>query len=85
MLEIAGRPGATLRTVGAASARRFRLKVYERSAPMPTAKPQAVSCAFGKLFHFLWKFPRQQLEQWDREHVWHPFTPMQTYGTIHPY
>jgi adenosylmethionine---8-amino-7-oxononanoate aminotransferase len=23
---------------------------------------------------------RQQLEQWDREHVWHPFTPMQVYA-----
>src|SRR5262245_31908257 len=22
---------------------------------------------------------REQLEQWDREHVWHPFTPMQAY------
>ncbi len=23
---------------------------------------------------------RQQLEQWDRDHVWHPFTPMQAYA-----
>ena len=23
---------------------------------------------------------REQLEQWDREHVWHPFTPMLTYA-----
>lgn len=22
---------------------------------------------------------RQQLEKWDHEHVWHPFTPMQAY------
>jgi adenosylmethionine-8-amino-7-oxononanoate aminotransferase len=27
---------------------------------------------------------REQLEQWDREHVWHPFTPMQTYAEEHP-
>jgi adenosylmethionine-8-amino-7-oxononanoate aminotransferase len=27
---------------------------------------------------------RQQLEQWDREHVWHPFTPMQTYAAEPP-
>jgi adenosylmethionine-8-amino-7-oxononanoate aminotransferase len=27
---------------------------------------------------------RQQLEQWDREHVWHPFTPMQTYAAVPP-
>jgi adenosylmethionine-8-amino-7-oxononanoate aminotransferase len=30
-------------------------------------------------------FPsREQLEQWDREHVWHPFTPMQTYAVERP-
>src|SRR5437660_1514857 len=23
---------------------------------------------------------RQELEQWDRDHVWHPFTPMQAYA-----
>ncbi|MFN4257743.1 MAG: adenosylmethionine--8-amino-7-oxononanoate transaminase [Gemmataceae bacterium] len=27
---------------------------------------------------------RQQLEQWDREHVWHPFTPMGTYAGAKP-
>jgi adenosylmethionine-8-amino-7-oxononanoate aminotransferase len=27
---------------------------------------------------------RAQLEQWDREHVWHPFTPMQTYASERP-
>src|SRR5438105_10745627 len=27
---------------------------------------------------------RQQLEQWDREHVWHPFTPMQAYAAEQP-
>ena len=28
--------------------------------------------------------PREQLEKWDREHVWHPFTPMQTYAAEPP-
>ncbi len=28
--------------------------------------------------------PRQQLEQWDRDHVWHPFTPMQQYAAEPP-
>src|SRR5437868_1629497 len=27
---------------------------------------------------------REQLEQWDREHVWHPFTPMQSYAGERP-
>src|SRR5690349_11846390 len=27
---------------------------------------------------------REQLEQWDRDHVWHPFTPMQAYATEKP-
>jgi adenosylmethionine-8-amino-7-oxononanoate aminotransferase len=27
---------------------------------------------------------RQQLEQWDRDHVWHPFTPMQEYAAQTP-
>jgi adenosylmethionine-8-amino-7-oxononanoate aminotransferase len=27
---------------------------------------------------------RTQLEQWDRDHVWHPFTPMQTYAAEPP-
>jgi adenosylmethionine---8-amino-7-oxononanoate aminotransferase len=27
---------------------------------------------------------REQLEQWDREHVWHPFTPMQEYAAGQP-
>jgi adenosylmethionine-8-amino-7-oxononanoate aminotransferase len=27
---------------------------------------------------------RAQLEQWDREHVWHPFTPMQSYAAETP-
>jgi adenosylmethionine-8-amino-7-oxononanoate aminotransferase len=27
---------------------------------------------------------RQQLEQWDRDHVWHPFTPMQPYAAETP-
>jgi adenosylmethionine-8-amino-7-oxononanoate aminotransferase len=27
---------------------------------------------------------RRQLEQWDREHVWHPFTAMQTYAAEPP-
>jgi adenosylmethionine-8-amino-7-oxononanoate aminotransferase len=27
---------------------------------------------------------RQQLEQWDRDHVWHPFTPMQEYAAEPP-
>src|SRR6266567_8012134 len=27
---------------------------------------------------------REQLEQWDREHVWHPFTPMQQYAEERP-
>jgi adenosylmethionine-8-amino-7-oxononanoate aminotransferase len=28
--------------------------------------------------------PRQQLEQWDRDHVWHPFTPMLRYAAEPP-
>src|SRR6201993_3320650 len=27
---------------------------------------------------------REQLERWDREHVWHPFTPMQAYASERP-
>src|SRR5438132_11531227 len=27
---------------------------------------------------------RTELEQWDREHVWHPFTPMQAYAAEQP-
>lgn len=27
---------------------------------------------------------RQELEQWDRDHVWHPFTPMQEYARQEP-
>jgi adenosylmethionine---8-amino-7-oxononanoate aminotransferase len=27
---------------------------------------------------------REQLEQWDREHVWHPFTAMQAYAAERP-
>src|ERR1700722_9759344 len=27
---------------------------------------------------------REQLEQWDREHVWHPFTPMRAYAAEPP-
>jgi adenosylmethionine-8-amino-7-oxononanoate aminotransferase len=27
---------------------------------------------------------RDQLERWDREHLWHPFTPMQTYAGERP-
>jgi adenosylmethionine-8-amino-7-oxononanoate aminotransferase len=27
---------------------------------------------------------REQLERWDREHVWHPFTPMQLYAEEPP-
>jgi adenosylmethionine---8-amino-7-oxononanoate aminotransferase len=27
---------------------------------------------------------REQLEQWDRDHVWHPFTPMQEYAAEPP-
>ena len=27
---------------------------------------------------------REQLEQWDRDHVWHPFTPMQAYAAEPP-
>jgi adenosylmethionine---8-amino-7-oxononanoate aminotransferase len=27
---------------------------------------------------------RQQLEQWDRDHVWHPFTPMRAYAQERP-
>lgn len=27
---------------------------------------------------------REQLEQWDRAHVWHPFTPMQAYAAEPP-
>jgi len=27
---------------------------------------------------------REQLEQWDRDHVWHPFTPMQAYAAEVP-
>jgi adenosylmethionine-8-amino-7-oxononanoate aminotransferase len=27
---------------------------------------------------------REQLEKWDREHVWHPFTPMQVYAEERP-
>jgi adenosylmethionine-8-amino-7-oxononanoate aminotransferase len=27
---------------------------------------------------------RSQLEQWDRDHVWHPFTPMQSYAEEPP-
>lgn len=29
-------------------------------------------------------FPREQLEQWDRDHLWHPFTPMQVYAAETP-
>jgi adenosylmethionine-8-amino-7-oxononanoate aminotransferase len=28
--------------------------------------------------------PREQLERWDREHVWHPFTPMLQYAAEPP-
>ncbi|MFL5241713.1 MAG: adenosylmethionine--8-amino-7-oxononanoate transaminase [Gemmataceae bacterium] len=34
-------------------------------------------------FHFM-EPTRQQLEQWDRDHVWHPFTPMQVYAKEKP-
>ncbi len=27
---------------------------------------------------------REQLERWDREHLWHPFTPMQAYAASPP-
>jgi adenosylmethionine-8-amino-7-oxononanoate aminotransferase len=27
---------------------------------------------------------RDQLEQWDRDHIWHPFTPMQAYAAETP-
>ena len=27
---------------------------------------------------------REQLERWDRDHVWHPFTPMQAYSAERP-
>src|SRR4029077_1083627 len=27
---------------------------------------------------------REDLEKWDREHVWHPFTPMQLYAAERP-
>src|SRR5947209_2896636 len=27
---------------------------------------------------------RAQLEQWDRDHVWHPFTPMRAYAAEPP-
>ncbi len=27
---------------------------------------------------------REQLEDWDRQHVWHPFTPMQAYAAERP-
>src|SRR6478609_7044133 len=27
---------------------------------------------------------RENLERWDREHVWHPFTPMQAYAAETP-
>jgi adenosylmethionine-8-amino-7-oxononanoate aminotransferase len=27
---------------------------------------------------------REQLEQWDRDHVWHPFTPMREYAAERP-
>jgi adenosylmethionine-8-amino-7-oxononanoate aminotransferase len=27
---------------------------------------------------------REQLEQWDHDHVWHPFTPMQAYAAERP-
>jgi adenosylmethionine-8-amino-7-oxononanoate aminotransferase len=27
---------------------------------------------------------RRQLDQWDRDHVWHPFTPMQAYAAEQP-
>ncbi len=27
---------------------------------------------------------REQLERWDRDHVWHPFTPMQAYAAERP-
>ena len=27
---------------------------------------------------------RAQLEQWDRDHLWHPFTPMQPYAAERP-
>jgi adenosylmethionine---8-amino-7-oxononanoate aminotransferase len=27
---------------------------------------------------------REELEQWDRDHVWHPFTPMQPYAAEKP-
>src|SRR4051812_33685679 len=27
---------------------------------------------------------RDELERWDRDHVWHPFTPMQAYAAERP-
>ena len=27
---------------------------------------------------------REELERWDRDHVWHPFTPMQAYAAERP-
>ena len=27
---------------------------------------------------------REQLEQWDRDHLWHPFTQMQVYAEEKP-
>lgn len=39
-----------------------------------------VSC----FLFFVMSATREQLEQWDREHVWHPFTAMQAYAAEKP-
>lgn len=30
------------------------------------------------------EYPAEEIRRWDREHVWHPFTPMKDYDNQHP-
>lgn len=54
---------------------------------MPTTVSLRVPACTGRLcceMSFSSSPKREQLETWDREHVWHPFTPMQQYGAEQP-